>query len=978
MNIWGIIQTAACANVRDSRCSDPAFALANPDLCPPQQGLIVKPAEAFTCALGSVQFRAFTVLQGVETDVTEDTTFSTSDAGVAVVAIVGSATGNATALAAGSAAINASYNGMTGSASLTVLAGPDCCVGQTVALLVLLDVTKSMTQPFGAAYATRMDFAKFAASTFIGKINGSKDQIGLGTFTDSGMTLLQALTNDTAQALAMVPGVVATQQTTGFSQALQAAISALNASSSDERVLVIISDGEDEDATEQNAGNDPLIIAQSFKQSGGIIMCLGTRASETANGFEFLADMATGGFFVNALPDAPEDAVNYLTGLLGYTCAGDCTPPGDIIKSEGALNYSSFADWTLSDGTVDLFGNGFFDLLPGNGMYVNLAGTSAPHNGKLTLTNKVGMDCGNDYRITLRIAGNQVAADAGASLHLQILQWVTDVLLLDQVLAVPDSAMPFTDLSCTFTCPGPAGSGTFGYFSIQENDVPSDPRWGILLKHVRFEDVTTGRLIFDGNFDSENEVYTPPKCGMGTTFFPGIGYYWGYDCSYNTCLSDPVPGQTPDPNALPDIEVPSGGSGGGGSTVYTSTQQACAACASGYVNLNQTPLAPSVQDTSPSNIQASLSGLTWQIPIDPSTSACVDPSDKTATIEGDPGTTYSAVLLIRGLVERKPELPTQSGITYVPGTGEVCGLWDTDAHPPNANNVLNPANPTNEYTLTISDPPTTYLLNTGGIYSPTTPTSYQFTVQIKGGATVTLRARTVDGLAWPNSNGLTIMPGSGTPPINVNQTPYFPGQFLQMDVTSVTGGTTAALPYIRTFTFVAATTVDNYTVSVSPSANNYPTEWDLEGSNNGTTWTLLDARTGMAFLPGQTKRFPIESPAAYTQYRLTITATSDGQPPSLAQSNLYSIATSPVCASATVTSANAAQDAYNAALVKAQGQLNCQRRYQSTQSFSATCATSGNPVQRSAVAYSYNSQAEADAAAIALAKADALAAAALC
>jgi hypothetical protein len=42
----------------------------------------------------------------------------------------------------------------------------------------------------------------------------------------------------------------------------------------------------------------------------------------------------------------------------------------------GQLNYKAFANWTVSDGTVDLIGNGFFDFFPGNGLYVDLDGTS--------------------------------------------------------------------------------------------------------------------------------------------------------------------------------------------------------------------------------------------------------------------------------------------------------------------------------------------------------------------------------------------------------------------------------------------------------------------------------------------------------------------------------------------------------------------------------------------------------------------------
>lgn len=54
----------------------------------------------------------------------------------------------------------------------------------------------------------------------------------------------------------------------------------------------------------------------------------------------------------------------------------------DVIFSDNfdqeatALNYNSFANWNVTGGTVDTVGNGFFDFLPGNGVYVDLDGTS--------------------------------------------------------------------------------------------------------------------------------------------------------------------------------------------------------------------------------------------------------------------------------------------------------------------------------------------------------------------------------------------------------------------------------------------------------------------------------------------------------------------------------------------------------------------------------------------------------------------------
>ncbi len=43
----------------------------------------------------------------------------------------------------------------------------------------------------------------------------------------------------------------------------------------------------------------------------------------------------------------------------------------------GVLNYNSFSKWSVFDGTVDLVGNGFYDFFPGNGLYVDLDGSTS-------------------------------------------------------------------------------------------------------------------------------------------------------------------------------------------------------------------------------------------------------------------------------------------------------------------------------------------------------------------------------------------------------------------------------------------------------------------------------------------------------------------------------------------------------------------------------------------------------------------------
>lgn len=65
-----------------------------------------------------------------------------------------------------------------------------------------------------------------------------------------------------------------------------------------------------------------------------------------------------------------------------------------------------------------------------------------------------------------------------------------------------------------------------------------------------------------------------------------------------------------------------------------------------------------------------------------------------------------------------------------------------------------------------------------------------------------------------------------------------------------------------------------YTLTSGPAAGD-PTAWRLEGSSDGKSWTTLDQRSGQKFnWRNQTRPFKIATPAAFTQYRLVITASS--------------------------------------------------------------------------------------------------------
>lgn len=72
----------------------------------------------------------------------------------------------------------------------------------------------------------------------------------------------------------------------------------------------------------------------------------------------------------------------------------------------GVLNYTGFANWTVSGGgTVDLIGNGFFDFYPGNGLYVDLDGSSSDA-GLLTSSPAFNLAPGT-YTLQFALGGSQ-------------------------------------------------------------------------------------------------------------------------------------------------------------------------------------------------------------------------------------------------------------------------------------------------------------------------------------------------------------------------------------------------------------------------------------------------------------------------------------------------------------------------------------------------------------------------------------------
>jgi hypothetical protein len=119
-------------------------------------------------------------------------------------------------------------------------------------------------------------------------------------------------------------------------------------------------------------------------------------------------------------------------GIANYASA-DSIVFSDNFNTEnggvGTLNYYGFANWTVTAGSVDLIGNGNFDFLPGNGLYVDLDGST---NQAGTMVSAPLNLAAGTYDFQFDLAGSQrgptepVTASVSSGLASQVYSFPSD------------------------------------------------------------------------------------------------------------------------------------------------------------------------------------------------------------------------------------------------------------------------------------------------------------------------------------------------------------------------------------------------------------------------------------------------------------------------------------------------------------------------------------------------------------------------
>jgi hypothetical protein len=158
-------------------------------------------------------------------------------------------------------------------------------------------------------------------------------------------------------------------------------------------------------------------------------------------------------------------ATVYSDNFDGNTPASNLTPAG----------------WSISGGSVDIVGPGYFDMLPGNGGYVDLDGSTG--SAGLLFTNVVGSASGT-YTVTFDLAGNQRGSTESV---LVTFGTTTQTFTLN-------SSDPFAAYSLTT-------SASSGPLLLSFQDVNSHDNIGALLDNVSVSSVpepAMGSLLLAG------------------------------------------------------------------------------------------------------------------------------------------------------------------------------------------------------------------------------------------------------------------------------------------------------------------------------------------------------------------------------------------------------------------------------------------------------------------------------------------------
>ncbi|MDB6134221.1 MAG: hypothetical protein JWM59_2464 [Verrucomicrobiales bacterium] len=163
-----------------------------------------------------------------------------------------------------------------------------------------------------------------------------------------------------------------------------------------------------------------------------------------------------------------------------------------------ALNFNSFSQWTVDSGSVDLIGNGYFDFLPGNGLYLDLDGSTGAAG---TITSSSFFLAPGDYVLNFDLAGSQRGDSDTANVAVNV-----GLAFQQYTLA---SSVGFTPTSLQFTVAS-GQSASISFSGLGGDNI------GLLLDNVSLSSVDNN--VPDGGFTLALLGGTLSLLGIGRRF----------------------------------------------------------------------------------------------------------------------------------------------------------------------------------------------------------------------------------------------------------------------------------------------------------------------------------------------------------------------------------------------------------------------------------------------------------------------------
>lgn len=498
--------------------------------------LTIEPASARGEVGFGQQYRAWAnYTDGTVLEVTTQSIWTSSDDSVAS---IGETSGKATGVGFGTAVITAFFGGQSATATFKV---DFSCIDDAWEVAFVVD--RSLLSGTSSGGSSKLENIKEGIRSAISRFDPTRDKLTLISFGGTFATQTEDVTLDvplTSNFSDMLDGLslLTPRGDRGITSGLDTARSELtgirHSSTITQRavVLVVVGPGDVTDPGGDHSSEAAAIVAamataqitaDQLRDTGYLVAVVGYNISPAyQTSLKALSSSASEpGYYFGV--ETAEDLKNALAGLSSLFClfniyygynASPCGVP--------VLDYDHFAHWDVVRGCVDLIGNGDvglpqYDLLPGNGLYLDLVGTDLNLSYPRPVTRDSGTNAllrskiaytfehGKTYRLSFYIAGvNRSFTDPVTHEDRPFPAWCNvsiEIFLGVQRIEPSDPFQDFTLYEFNFTVPGSLDG--VGRIIFDQNPFTRGTV-GLLLDRVKLENVTDSAIMLYDDFDSEN------------------------------------------------------------------------------------------------------------------------------------------------------------------------------------------------------------------------------------------------------------------------------------------------------------------------------------------------------------------------------------------------------------------------------------------------------------------------------------------